>query len=132
MTSESGNDCLDRFQSEVGKLLIRNSNILDIMTKIQISCAKLCRSAVKSATGCGCTCIIGGKNETEEQDYFLSKGSTGVDGKLCDECKDIIEGELGETLFYIASLCNAFDLSMKEIAEKEAKNMNVLGKYSLR
>ncbi len=128
MTPGSENDCLNEFQNEVGKLLIRNCNVLDIMTKIQISCAKLCRSAVKSATGCGCTHITGEKNEPD----FLSKGSTGIDGRLCDDCKDIVEGEIGETLFYVASLCNALGLSLEEIAEKETKNMNVLGKCSLR
>ena len=51
----------DEFQKKVSSLIVRNSNILDILTKCQISCGKLCRSVVKSATGCGCV-DISGKN----------------------------------------------------------------------
>lgn len=132
MAAETEKECLEKFQTEVGELLIRNSNILDIMTKIQISCAKLCRSTVKSATGCGCTHISAAKAEADAQLFLPASRKTGIGGALCGECRDIVESEIGETLFYIASLCNALGLSLEKIAERETKNMNVLGKYNLR
>lgn len=121
------------FQEEASALLIRNSNILDILTKIQTSCAKMCRSTVKAATGCGCTEVSARKITLSERDFFtgMSKDS-GVKGKLCDDCRSIVQGEIGETLFYIASLCNALNLSMEEIVENERTNLKVLGKYNLR
>lgn len=124
----------DHFQKKVASLLVRNSNILDILTKCQISCARLCRSTVKSATGCGCTKITALKTPTQ----FSSNGplpsaqTTGTDGSVCSDCRNIIENEIGEMLFYIASLCNALDISMDDIMKREIKNVEALGKYSLR
>ena len=116
------------FQDEVSGLIVRNRNILDILTKCQNSCGKICRSTVKSATGCGCLKIIGEKNLS----VFSANANSGTEGKLCSDCKDIIENEIGEMLFYIAGLCNALGLNMKDIMKKEIKNVEVLGKYSLR
>ena len=118
----------ESFQDEVAGLIVRNRNILDILTKCQNSCGKICRSTVKTATGCGCLKI------TAEKSFpvLSGNGNPGTEGKLCSDCKDIIENEIGEMLFYIAGLCNALGLSMKDIMKKEIKNVEVLGKYSLR
>lgn len=118
----------ESFQNEVSGLIVRNRNILDILTKCQNSCGKICRSTVKTATGCGCLKITGEKSFP----VFTDNGDSGTEGKLCSECKDIIENEIGEMLFYIAGLCNALGLSMKDIMKKEIRNVEVLGKYSLR
>lgn len=124
----------DEFQKKVSSLIVRNSNILDILTKCQISCGKLCRSVVKSATGCGCNSISGEKTLSS---FSLPGNSSardvsGIDGKLCDVCRDRIESEIGELLFYVAGMCNALELNMSEIMKKEIKNVEVLGKYSLK
>lgn len=118
---------MDEFQDEVGKLLVRNRNILDILTKIQSSCARISRSAIKSATGCGCIEIEGKKNFQN-----LSSMGGGIDGNLCEDCRSIIETEIGEMLFYMASLCNVFKISVNDITENEIKRIKALGKYSLR
>lgn len=121
------------FQKKVSHLIVRNQNILDILTKCQNSCGKICRSTVKTATGCGCLKIAGEKNLPAFSDGdFAEKTNSGTEGKLCPECRSIIENEIGEMLFYIAGLCNALDLSIKDIMKKEIKNVEVLGKYSLR
>jgi len=121
------------FQKKVSHLIVRNQNILDILTKCQSSCGKICRSTVKTATGCGCIKIVGGKNlSVFSEEKLESKINSGTEGKLCSECKSIIENEIGEMLFYIAGLCNALGLSMKDIMKREIKNVEVLGKYSLR
>ena len=116
------------FQKRVSRLIIRNQNIIDILTKCQGACSKICRSSVKTATGCGCLKINVEKKLSSES----SEEMTGISGALCPECKDIIEKEIGEMLFYIAGLCNAMGLSMRDIMKKEIKNIEVLGKYSLR
>lgn len=118
----------DDFQEKISALIIRNQNVLDILTKCQNSCGKICRSTVKTATGCGCLKIVGEKSFP----VFPDKQYSGTKGTLCPDCKSIIEDEIGEMLFYIAGLCNALGLSMKEIMKKEIKNVEVLGKYSLR
>lgn len=121
------------FQKKVSNLIVRNQNILDILTKCQNSCGKICRSTVKTATGCGCLKIVGEKSLSVFSDEdFAGKTNSGTKGNLCPECRDIIENEIGEMLFYIAGLCNALGLSIKDIMKKEIKNVEVLGKYSLR
>ena len=115
------------FQEKVRTLLVRNSNVLDILTKCQISGSKICRSTVRSATGCGCIQINGEKNKSP-----LEKPDSGISGTLCPECRGAIQNEIGENLFYIASLCNALGLSISQIMRREIKNVETLGKYSLR
>ena len=116
------------FQKKVSHLIIRNQNVIDILTKCQSACSKICRSSVKTATGCGCLKI----NVEKKLSPISSEELTGISGSLCPDCKDIIENEIGEMLFYIAGLCNAMGLSMRDIMKKEIKNIEVLGKYSLR
>lgn len=124
----------DDFQKKVAALIVRNSNVLDILTKCQTSCARLCRSTVKSATGCGCISITAEKSlaNLENAADFSPESMSGTTGKLCSECLGSIENEIGETLFYIASLCNALGMSMNDIMKREIKNVEALGKYSLR
>ena len=45
--------------------------------------------------------------------------STHIEGELCENCKDIIEKEIGNHLFYITSLCNTLDISLNTVLEKE-------------
>ena len=123
----------DDFQKEVSTLIIRNRNLLDILTKCQSSCSRICRSTIKTATGCGCLKIYAEKTRLfSEKSPFSSAERSDIAGTLCDDCKDIIENEIGEMLFYTAALCDALGLSMGEIMKKEIKNVTMLGKYSLR
>lgn len=119
-------ESIDTFQEKVKILLARNRNILDILTKCQTSTGRISRSTVKAATGCGCIKIIGKKTEFDIKDKTAC-----IEGILCKDCRSIIEGEIGEILFYIASLCNALDISMDKILSNEIKRVEALGKYSL-
>ena len=89
---------------------------------------------VKSATGCGCVDISGEKSLSAFSlpEDFDAKEASGMDGNLCGACKSRVEDEIGELLFYIAGMCNALELDMNEIMQKEIKNVEVLGKYSLK
>jgi len=124
----------DEFQEKVAALIVRNSNLLDILTKCQTACGKICRSSIKSATGCGCVKITAEQTLTAltEKNEFSPREMSGVNGYLCGDCRSSVEKEIGELLFYIASLCNALGLSMNEIMTREIKNVEYLGKYSLR
>lgn len=124
----------DEFQQKVAALIVRNSNLLDILTKCQTACGKICRSSIKSATGCGCVKIAAEKSLAAfaDKNEFSPKKMSGVNGQLCGDCRSSVENEIGELLFYIASLCNALGLSMNEIMKHEIKNVESLGKYSLR
>ena len=126
---------LDKFQYTVDELLVRNKSILDIITKFQESCGGVNRSIVKSTTQCGCTSISACKQEIDESSDFQSiKASlkTHLNNNLCDQCRDIVEKEIGKTLFYLASLCNTLDLNMYDVILKELDRFQVLGNYNLR
>ena len=113
------------FQSKVSLLIARNNNILDILTKFQDSCGKTNRSVIKSATGCGCVKINAEKTSfnIEEIKSLSPKELSGIKGDICSFCRERIENEIGETLFYLAGLCNAMGLSMKDIMKKEISNV---------
>lgn len=115
------------FQDTVSKYHIWNKSVLDVLTKLQMSNAKMNRATVKSVTGCGCIEIEGKKSVVE----FASSGGTQIKGVLCDDCRANIEKEIGENLYYIISLCNTLDLNVDKIIRKELERVKTLGKYNL-
>lgn len=126
---------LDEFQYTVQELLVRNKSIIDSITKFQDSNARVNRSIVKAVTHCGCVKINAKKqafHEGEEFDEMHNVMESHLKGKLCDNCKDIIEKEIGRNLFYLASICNTLDLNIYDILLKELDRVRLLGKYSLR
>ncbi len=124
----------ENFQNKVSVLIARNNNTLDILTKFQDSCSKTCRSVIKSATGCGCVKILAEKSlfDMDNVTKLSPKELSGITGTICPDCRDRIENEIGESLFYLAGLCNAMGLSMQDIMKKEISNVEMLGKYSLK
>jgi len=57
---------------------------------------------------------------------------THIEGELCENCRDIIEKDIGRNLFYLASICNTLDLNLYDIIIKELDRIRMLGKYNLR
>ena len=55
-----------------------------------------------------------------------------LDGKLCNDCKDAIEKEIGKGLYYFAALCDTLDLDLYDIILKELDHTNTLGNFNLR
>jgi hypothetical protein len=49
-----------------------------------------------------------------------------LNGQLCDNCKEIIEREIGRSLFYLAALCNHLDLNLYDAFLKEHKKLATL------
>ena len=131
------NDTLmDDFIDTANALLIRNRSILDTISKFQITAAKVSRAVVKCATHCGCIEIDAKKQDYSNEDASLEdlreSMDTHIQGELCPRCREIIARELGEHLFYLASICNSLDLDYTEIIEKENQRMSTLGVFNLR
>lgn len=126
----------DNFQNSVDESLLRHRSILDILTKLQESSGRINRAVAKSITRCGCVEIDSKKkNETQELDDLDSlkdKMQTHISGQLCSNCRDVIESEIGNNLFYLASLCNLLDLNLYDILLKEYDNIETLGKFNFR
>lgn len=126
---------VDQFQFTVGELLVRNKSILDLITKFQDSNGRVNRGIVKSVTQCGCVKVHAKKQayfEGEDFDEIRTSMKTHLEGKLCENCRDIVEKDIGRNLFYLASICNTLDLNMYDIIIKELDRIKMLGKYNLR
>lgn len=125
----------DDFQNSVNESLLRHKSILDIITKYSESNARVNRAVVKAVTNCGCIKISAEKqhlpeyNSMEEISHCLN---THVEGDLCDNCREIIEREIGNNLFYLTSLCNDLDISFYDALLKEHDKINTLGKFTFR
>jgi len=57
---------------------------------------------------------------------------THLEGTLCENCRDLIEKDIGRNMFYLASICNTLDLNLYDIIIKELDRIKMLGKYNLR
>lgn len=126
---------LDSFQYAVSELLVRNKSILDEMSKLQDSNARINRSISKAVTQCGCIKINASKQDyPEDAEYAKIKDfmSSHLEGKLCPNCRDIIEKDMGRHLFYLTTLCNNLDLNLYDIILKESERLRLFGKYNLR
>lgn len=126
----------DDFQNCVSDSLIRHKSILDSLTKYTESSAKVNRSIAKAVTNCGCININAKKqyvlSEEDSIENLNNRIKSHISGKLCDNCREIIEKEIGNNLFYLTSLCNNLDISLYDVLIEEYNNINTLGKFSLR
>ena len=124
----------DHFQDSVDELLIRHKSILDVLTKFQESQTRVNRAVVKAVTTCGCIEIhskkqnFSGEISIQELKSFLD---THLKGGLCENCKDVIEKELGNNMFYMAALCNLLDISMYDVLIKEDEKIKTLGIFNM-
>jgi len=132
-------DCIfDNFQNSVDESLLRHRSILDIITKLQESEARVNRAVVKSITNCGCIQVEAKKQYTPDNiddlnlDTLSASLDTHMKGQLCENCREVIERELGNNLFYTTSLCNLLDLNLYDIILKEYDKINTLGKFNMR
>jgi len=124
----------DQFQSTVKSLLIRHQSILDILSKGQESSARVNRAVVKSVTSCGCHSVNAHKKPVPPDASLADLKellNSQLEGFICDNCKDIIEAELGKQLFYIAALSNALDISLTDVLDQEHKKLQTLTIFNL-
>lgn len=126
----------DDFQNAVEESLLRHKSILDIMTKLQESQSRINRALVKCVTNCGCVEINASKQEIvceyDDIEDLKNDLKTHLNGKLCNNCREVLEREIGNNCFYLSSLCSALDLNMYDILLKQYEEITILGKFSLR
>lgn len=124
----------DEFQNTVAELLIRHHSILDVLSKFQEACSRVQRATVKSVTGCGCISIEAKKKQIPPDASFLDLKDyleSHLQGELCPNCREIIETEIGKTIFYLTALCNLLDLNLYDILLKEHKKLDTLRIFNL-
>lgn len=124
----------DHFQDSVSELLVTQKSILDILTKLQESQFRVNRAVVKAATSCGCIQIEAKKQSVPEDTSLQDLKNfmdTHIKGTLCEKCREVIEKELGSSIFYSAALCNVLGISMYDVILKEYETMNTLGIYNM-
>ena len=125
----------DDFQKTVDSMLIRHQSILDIISKIQESSAKVNRAVVKAVTSCGCITIEAEKSTIPENATLADLKfilNSHLRGALCPNCKEMVETELGKQFFYLAALANTLGISIGEVLEKEDEKLKTLTVYNLR
>lgn len=125
---------LSDFQAKVDEVLVRHRSILDVLTKFQESSAKVNRAVAKSATYCGCIEIHTEKHDIpQDTTYSELKNFVGhhIEGALCDICREKIQQELANNLFYLTTICNLFEIDITEMMQKHYEQLNTLGKYGL-
>lgn len=125
---------VDNFQNSVSESLMRHKSIIDIITKLTESNARINRAVAKSVTSCGCVSISAHK-QTLPDDASIENIpellSSQIDGKLCDGCREVLEQEIGSNLYYIAALCDAFGINLFDVMLEEYKKVETLGMFSL-
>lgn len=124
----------DEFQNSVNDSLIRHKSIIDLITKYSESNARVNRAIAKAVTNCGCITVNATKqNLSNDSLENLSKQlNTHMAGELCTNCREIIEGEIGNNIFYLTALCNDLGISLYDILIKENEKINTLGKFTFR
>ncbi|SHE45865.1 DUF1573 domain-containing protein [Clostridium fallax] len=125
----------DHYQNSINESLLRHKSILDILSKYQESQSRVNRAICKAVTNCGCITINAEKQNTLDNyslDDLNQCLNTHLNGELCDNCREIIEQEIGNNLFYLTSLCDTLNLNLYDILLKEYDKINTLGKFTFR
>jgi len=123
-----------KFQGTVSAYLVRHKSILDAMSKFQEASAHVNRAMAKAVTNCGCIKIKAEKQPVPPNVNFSEVSKyvkTHIEGNLCSNCREVVEAELGNAMFYIAALCTLLDLDLEKILARENDRISTLGVYSL-
>jgi len=104
------------FQLAVDSALLRNRSLPDNISKLGISSAKLSRAITKAHTHCCC----------------IDMSQKQLSGHLCEKCRNVIETEMGDLLFYVAGLCNTLGISIYDVMLKEKQALSLLQNFSLK
>ncbi len=125
---------VDDFQNSVSQSLIRHKSIIDIMTKISESSSRINRALAKSVTNCGCISIDAHKQTIPEDASLDDIGnilSYQVEGELCENCRDVLEEEIGSLLYYVAALTDSVDMNLFDLILKQNEKIQTLGKFTM-
>lgn len=132
--TKPSNTC-HNFQENVQENLVRHYSILDIVSKFQETNARVNRALFRAVTDCGCIEIDASRQVLPDDCSFEDVRNhiqSHVEGQLCDNCREVIEAEIGQNLFYLTGMCNALGLDLDELIRKESQRVNTLGMFHLR
>lgn len=125
----------DDFQEAVSECLIRHRSVLDVMTKFQEASSRVNRAMAKSVTACGCMHVNASKQRFPEDPSFTDPKltvSSHIEGEICPECKEVLETEIGQALFYLVGLCTLTDVDFGDIMNREWERLRMLGMFNMR
>ncbi|MZP30227.1 DUF1573 domain-containing protein [Heliobacterium undosum] len=118
-----------QFQDTVAEFLIRHQSILDIISKSQESNARVNRAVVKAVTHCGCVKVRAEKSAIPPEATLADLKQlldSHLDGELCPNCREIIESEMGKSIFYLTALCHSLGLSLADVLQREHEKVSTL------
>lgn len=122
------------FQKTVSQYLIRHRSVIDVTSKLQEATSRVNRAIAKSVTSCGCVkinasrqCCPANITYGELKEFMQNH----LEGQLCENCREVVETEIGNTLFYLAALCELFGLRLADVVSEEHGRISTLGPYSL-
>ncbi|HAV21267.1 MAG: DUF1573 domain-containing protein [Bacillota bacterium] len=124
----------DSFQEAVSRCLVRHRSILDCTSKLDEATARVNRAIAKAVTTCGCLKVSASRQRFPQDASFSELRNfteSHLEGSLCPECRDILESEIGRTLFYLTAVCELLGLDISDIMEKEMTRLSTLGIYNL-
>jgi hypothetical protein len=124
----------NEFQQTVSLSLIRHRSILDVMTKYQDACSRVNRALAKAVTSCGCLQINAGKQELPAETSLSEMSEyvkTHLEGRLCPNCSEVIEEEMGKSVFFLAAICTLTGIDLYSVIKRENDRVSTLGFYSL-
>lgn len=124
----------DLFQQAVSDYLIRHRSIMDVLSKYQETNARVNRAVAKAVTNCGCLAVHASRRSCSEEmslEDYRQLADSHLQGELCEHCQEVIEGEIGANLFYLAALCEVLGLDLATVLEKEKNRINTLGVFHL-
>ena len=135
MESSAGRSgLLQEFQAVADDALIRHRSLLDVMSKLQESQARLARATAIAVTVCGCITVEAQRQRipadaelADLHEYVHSH----IQGALCSRCREEVESELGQLLFYQTALATLFDISLEDIVTCDLARLKTLGVFNL-
>lgn len=122
------------FQNTVSEMVLYNRSILDLLSKTQEASARVQRAITKSVTLCGCVKIEARKKSippdaslADLRDLLESH----LQGEMCANCRESVEREIGQVLFYLAAISNILNIDLYDVVIKEHKQLTLLGRFNM-
>ncbi|MEW5919967.1 MAG: DUF1573 domain-containing protein [Bacillota bacterium] len=128
------NEVVCLFQDKVSELLLRHRSILDTLSQHAESAIRVNKSITKTVTNCGCISVNASKQQIppevslEDCRKYLHSH---IEGSLCENCREMVEEEMGNNLFYLAAICHLLDIKLDDIIQRKYNNLETLGFFHL-
>ncbi len=124
----------DDFQASVSSHLVQNKSILDAITKLNEASMRVQRAITRAVTQCGCIRIEAARQRVPEVASLEELGrvlDSHVRGDLCSDCREVVETEVGNSLCYVAAVCELVGVSMYDCLIGVDKRIRALGMFHL-